>query len=268
MVTRTTKRVALVTGGGGALGGAICRRLASAGCVVAVCDADGDAAMRVARQIGRAARPWTVDVANPAGIARLFSAVTRALGAPAILVNCAGRPGRFAPLAELSDADWHAARSVHLDGAFYCLRAAAPPMVAVRFGRIINIASLAGLQGTVGSGAYAAAKAGMIGLTRTAAKELGPFGITVNAIAPGLVASPVNRALHERSSGFVVATLQQTPTRAMSSPDDIAELAGFLASDAARNLTGQVLAHDGGAGITMATDEYMREQTRRTRGDR
>lgn len=258
--------MALVTGGAGALGRSICERLAQAGCVVAVCDNQLTAAQDLVEQLGSASRAWEVDVGQSAEVARLFAEVTESLGAPAILVHCAGNPGRFAPLIELSDADWRDTHAVHLDGAFYCLRAAAPSMIEAGFGRIINIASIAGLHGTVGSGAYAAAKAGMIGLTRTAAKELGPHGITVNTVAPGMISSPVNRELEARQSGFITSTLRQTPTRAMSAPQDIAELVAYLASDAARNLTGQVIAHDGGAGISMATDEYMRGQPRRKKG--
>ena len=260
MAHEPQRRVALVTGGAGALGAAVCERLSRDGNEVAVCDADAQRARAVAQRLGAAARSWAVDVGRSSEVARLFDDVTDALGPPVIVVHCAGTPGRFAPLADLSDEDWRAANAVHLDGAFYCLRAAAPRMIAARFGRIVNIASIAGLYGTVGSGAYSAAKAGMIGLTRAAAKELGPFGITVNAIAPGMVASPVNQALHAKGSAFIGSALSQTPTRAMSTPADLAELVAFLAGDAARNLTGQVLAHDGGAGISGATDAYMWER--------
>lgn len=266
MKTRQMGRVALVTGGAGALGSAICERLVHAGHVVAICDTDTEGARRLVRQLGKAAKSWKADVGRPAQVTRLFSEVTRTLGAPSVLVHCAGTPGRFALLTELNDAEWQSTMSVHLNGAFYCLRAAAPAMIAAQFGRIINIASIAGLHGTVGSGAYAAAKAGMSGLTQTAAKELGPFGITVNAIAPGMVASPVNQALHDKQSKFIMSALMQTPTRAMSTPADLAELVAYLASDAARNLNGQVIAHDGGAGISMATDEYMREMAQRRKG--
>lgn len=266
MATGLEGHVALVTGGAGALGAAICRRLASAGYVMAVCDTDAQRARALARQLGSGARAWKADVGRPAQVERLFSAVTRSVGAPSILVHCAGTPGRFALLTELSDADWQSAMAVHLDGAFYCLRASAPAMVRAQFGRVINIVSIAGLHGTVGSGAYAAAKAGMIGLTMTAAKELGPFGVTVNAIAPGMVASAVNQALHDKNSKFIASALEQTPTRAMSSPEDLAELVAYMVSDAGRNLTGQVIAHDGGSGISMATDEYMREMASRRKG--
>lgn len=266
MSMKAEGRVALVTGGAGAIGAAICVRLASAGYRVAVCDTDGQRAKALAHQLGPGVRSWRTDIGRPAQVERLFSAVTRTFGAPSILVHCAGTPGRFAWLTELSDSDWQSTMAVHLDGAFFCLRAAAPAMVAARFGRIINIVSIAGLHGTVGSGAYAAAKAGMIGLTKTAAKELGPSGVTVNAIAPGMVASEVNQALHSKNSKFITSALGQTPTRAMSSPEDLAELVAYIASDAGRNLTGQVIAHDGGSGISMATDEYMRELAQRTKG--
>lgn len=266
MGAETRGRVALVTGGAGALGGAICERLAQAGCMVAVCDIQVQAARDFAAQLGSASRAFGADVGQSAEVARLFAEIAESLGPPTILVHCAGNPGRFAQLVESSDADWQATRAVHLDGAFYCLRAAAPAMIAAGFGRIVNIASIAGLHGTVGSGAYAAAKAGMVGLTLTAAKELGPYGITVSVVAPGMIASPVNLELEARQSRFITSTLGQTPTRTMSAPQDIAELVAYLVSDAARNLTGQVIAHDGGAGISMATDEFMRGQTRCKKG--
>ncbi|MCL4744693.1 MAG: SDR family oxidoreductase [Burkholderiaceae bacterium] len=257
MAADADRRVALVTGGAGALGAALCERLAAAGCAVAICDNDVSRARSVARRVGGQARSWSVDVADSSEVGELFSKVEQALGVPLIVVHCAGNPGRFAPLAQLSDSEWREQTAVHLDAAFFCLRAAAPGMIAAGFGRVINVSSIAGLHGTVCSGAYSAAKAGMIGLTRTAAKELGPFGITVNAIAPGMVATPVNAALHAKGSGFIGSALSQTPTRAMSGAADIAELVAYLVSDAARNVTGQVIAHDGGASISGATDAYM-----------
>ena len=132
-------------------------------------------------------------------------------------------------------------------------------MSVAGFGRIINIASIAGLLGTVGSGEYAAAKAGIIALTKTAAKELGPVGITVNAIAPGMVATPTNLKLEKKGSPFIKIAVSGTPTGRMSRPDEVAELALFLSSPAAANINGEVIRIDGGAAINIEMDGFLRE---------
>jgi 3-oxoacyl-[acyl-carrier protein] reductase len=257
-------RLALVTGAAGAIGAAVARVLAREGFVVAACDVDGARlADRVAelRRAGGNVFAVEADVGSRTSVAAAFDRVAARAGAPAVLVHAAGTPGRFAYLSELDDADWRAVLATHLDGFFHLLRAAAPAMRAAGSGRIVAIASLAGLRGTVGSGAYAAAKAGMIALVKTAAKEFGPWGVTVNAVAPGMVATPPNLALQARGSGFVAAALAQTPTRAMSDPQDLAQLVAFLASPAAANINGQVIAHDGGAGEVVAgVDAFMRER--------
>ena len=161
------------------------------------------------------------------------------------------------PIAQIADKNWHKTMNVHLNGTFFCLREAARSMEKGAFGRIINMASIAGLVGTVGSAEYGAAKAAIINLTKTAAKELGPHGVTVNAIAPGMVATPTNLKLKSKGSRFIESAIETTPTRRMTAPEEIAELVLFLSSEAAANINGQVIAVDGAAQINIGMDRYM-----------
>lgn len=264
MAVESTLRWAWVTGAAGALGAAVCEALCAAG--HGICATDQDAA-GLERLRGRlpAARSALrcVDVGDPQAMHAAAAAFAAAERAPTIFVHCAGTPGAFGYLSDMSDAQWRQTMAVHLDGAFFGLRATAPTMRAAGFGRVVLISSLAAVVGALGSGAYSAAKAGQLGLMRSAAKELGPFGVTVNAIAPGLIASPANLALQARASGFIAAGLRQCPTRRMSQPADLAALVQFLVSPAAGNINCQVLEHDGGAGPSSAVDEYLRERLNR-----
>ncbi len=251
----------LVTGAGGALGSAICARLAREGHVVAACDIDGARLQRCVDEVrAQGGEIFAVegDIRQSVEVARVFSEVSRQVRAPTIFVHCAGTPGRFAFLSELSDDDWSDMIATHLSSAFYAVRAAAPAMREAGFGRIVNIVSLAGMRGTVGSGAYSAAKAALVGLTLTAAKEFGPWGVTANAIAPGMIATPPNLELQAKASLFTTSAIAETPSRAMSRPEDIAALIAFLVSPAACNINGQVIGHDGGAAIGSGIDEFMR----------
>ena len=146
---------------------------------------------------------------------------------------------------------------MHLNGAFYCIREAARRMMTKGFGKIINISSIAGLSGTIGSAEYGAAKSGMINLTMTAAKELSAYDITVNAIVPGMVGTPINTALYEKGNPFIESALEGVPTGIMTTPEDISEMAFFLCSNAAKNITGEVIRMDGGAHISMSIDSFM-----------
>ena len=253
-------RVALVTGGGGAIGGAVAAALARQGYAVAVNDASrdrADAASQALRAAGFEALSCVASVADPGEVAAMVTKVIEAYGGLDVLVNSAGVPGPFALLADTADADWRETLSVQLDGTFHCMRAAIAPMKLRGGGCIVNIASIAGVHGTVGSCAYGAAKAGVINLTHTAAKELARLGIAVNCIAPGMVATPVNEALHAKGSRFIASALEGTATGAMTRPEDIAALAVFLAGAAAANISGQVFVLDGGSTITLSADRYM-----------
>lgn len=256
-----TQRVALITGAGGSIGSGTAVALANAGFAVAANDIDADAAERttqLVRASGGVARAYTADVSNSSAVDAMVQAIESEMGALGVLVNNAGNPGKFSLLVDMSDQVWDKTMRVHLDGAFYLIRASARRMVKHQWGRIINITSLAGMQGTIGSAEYGAAKAGLINLTKTAAKELGPFGITVNAIAPGMVATPPNLALQIKGSGFIDAALQGMPTARLIEPAEIGALVAYLSSAAAASVNASVIAIDGAAGVSLTTDQYMR----------
>ncbi len=241
-------KVAVVTGGGSGIGRSICQRLARDGADVAVADIDAARATAVAAEIkalGRRALAVPVDVSSAAGVAELAEQVRRDLGAVQILVNSAGI-GAFVPLAQMSDAQWHRMIAVHLDGTFHCTRAFLPGMIAAKWGRIVSIASTAGLNGGgPGLSHYAAAKAGMIGFTKSVAQEVGPEGVTVNAIAPGLIDTPLIR-----QSGVPVELIRQVsarnPMRRIGVPEDIAAACAYLVAEEASFITGQVISPNGG----------------------
>ncbi len=191
---------------------------------------------------------------NPAGFPHRFVRIditdTNAVKAavadlpepPTLLVNNAGIT-RDRSIAKMSDADWAAVLNVNLTGAFNMIRAVAPLMVAQRFGRIVNITSINGLRGKFGQANYAAAKAGLIGLSKTAAREFGKKGVTVNAVAPGMVMTDMARALPQE---ILDRALAEAALLELADPQDIAEAVLFLLSDAARAITGEVLRVDAG----------------------
>jgi len=197
------------------------------------------------------------DVSDVNQVRRMFQEVERSFGGIDVLVNNAGVPGAFSLLVDMPDETWNKTISVHLNGTFYCLREAARLMLLSGYGRIINIASIAGIMGTPGSGEYGAAKAGIINLTKTAAKELGPYNIAVNAIAPGMVGTPTNLKLQKKGSPFIQTAIEGTPTGRMTTPEEIAEFIVFLSSSAAGNINGQVICIDGGAEMSISMDRFM-----------
>ena len=253
-------KTALVTGSGSGIGRAVGLRLVRQGYALAVNDVNADSGNKVLSEIeqsGGQACFIHADVSNPDQVGSMFSQIKNRWGRLDILVNNAGTPGTFSLLADMADEIWHQTIGVHLNGSFYCLREAARIMIPAGRGKIVNIASIAGLVGTVGSGEYSAAKAGVINLTRTAAKEMAPYGITVNAVAPGIVATPVNLALEEKNSPFIQSAKASSATGRMTTPEEIADLVLFLISSAASNLTGQVIPLDGAGAITMPMDKFM-----------
>lgn len=254
------QKVALVTGGGSGIGRQIALNLAGSGCLVVVNDLNpeaGQETLELINQAGGRADFKQADVSDSDRVNDMFSAVQSEYGRLDVLVNNAGVPGRFSLIADMEDDTWAKTIGVHLNGTFYCLRAAARLMIPAKRGTIVNIASIAGLNGTIGSGEYGAAKAGVINLTKTAAKEMGPFGITVNAIAPGMAATPINVSLQKKGSPFIDTAVESTPTGRMTTPEEIAGLVLFLISPAAINITGQVIPIDGGAEISMSMDKFM-----------
>jgi len=253
-------RVTIITGSGSGIGRAIALRFAKKEYAVVVNDIVQAAGEQVLSEIeGEGGKGLFVlaDVSDVTQVRRMFEETKKTFGRVDILVNNAGVPGAFSFIADMSDETWHNTLSVHLNGTFYCLREAAKLMMTAGFGRIVNIASIAGILGTVGSAEYGAAKAGIINLTRTAAKELGPYNITVNAIAPGMVATPTNLKLKQKGSPFIETAEKGTPTGRMTSPEEIAEIVFFLSSPMAGNINGQVIRLDGGAEISISMDRFM-----------
>jgi 3-oxoacyl-[acyl-carrier protein] reductase len=233
---------ALVTGGSGAIGAAICRRLAGGGARVTVHAnrnlAEAERVVQTIRAAGGAADAIAFDVTNAE---QTSSVLERLLGDGPfqIVVNNAGIHAD-APMAGMSGEQWKSVVDVSLHGFFNVTRPLLLPMIGTRWGRIISISSVAALRGNRGQANYAAAKAGLHGATRSLALELAPRGVTVNAIAPGIIASPMS------AQAFIDAAIAAlVPMKRAGQPDEVAALVGFLASDEAGYISGQVIAIDG-----------------------
>ncbi len=237
-------RVAIVTGSGRGIGRAIALKLAEAGASVVVNDMK-EAAEGVAGEIRAAGRQSLAvigDVTSAADVARLAEATIATYGRVDILVNNAGI-ARDQLLVRMSDEDWDRVLDVDLKGVFLCTRAVLRYMLKKRWGRIISIASIVGLVGNPGQANYAAAKAGVIGFTRSVAKEVASRKITVNAIAPGFIDTEMTQNLAEDQRQELMSRI---PLGRLGLPDDVAATVAFLASEEAGYITGQVLAVDGG----------------------
>jgi 3-oxoacyl-[acyl-carrier protein] reductase len=238
-----TGQVALVTGGSRGIGLAIARALAEAGATVAVAARDEARAAAAAAELpGEGHRGYAVDVATPESVGALSQAVEADLGGVDILVNNAGVT-RDNLLMRLKDEDWDAVVDTNLRGAFNTIRAVSRGMMKKRAGRIINITSVVGIIGNKGQANYAASKAGLIGLTKSVARELGSRGILVNAVAPGYIETDMTAELPEAAREALVG---QITLGRLGDPADVAGVVRFLAGPAAGYITGQVLVVDGG----------------------
>ena len=237
-----TGKVALVTGSTRGIGRAIAEALTAAGAKVAVCGRDQAKAAEAAAQVGPEARGFGVDVGDVASVQRLITDVEAAFGQIDILVNNAGLTKDNLML-RIKDDDWDTVIDANLRGAFVAIRAATRGMMKRRSGRIINIASVVGITGNKGQANYAASKAGLIGLTKSVAKELASRNILANVVAPGFIETDMTAAMTPESK---TATAAQIPLERLGKPSDIASAVVFLASDAASYITGQVLVVDGG----------------------
>lgn len=237
-------RVALVTGGASGIGLACARELSRRGARVAVADADAAGLSRLARRFG-AANLYAIDVADPAAVRRAVADLTRRRRRLDILVLAAGIC-RDAVLWKMTDEAWSRVIDVDLSGAAHVLRAAAPALRRQRRGRVVFISSINGRRGKVGQSNYAAAKAGLLGLARSAARELAGSGVTVNVVEPGFTTTPMTAGLPSRIRRRALA---ETPLGRAGRPEDIAAAVAFFASPAASHITGQSLAVDGGQGM-------------------
>jgi 3-oxoacyl-[acyl-carrier protein] reductase len=250
-MTQGTPRVAIVTGAARGIGAATALRLARDGFAVAVLDLDEGAAsgtVDAVRSAGGTGLAVGADVSDSEQVQAAVERVAAELGGPTVLVNNAGVT-RDNLLFKMSEADWDTVMNVHLRGAFLMSRAAQKHMTEAKWGRIVNLSSTSAL-GNRGQANYSAAKAGLQGLTKTLAIELGKFGVTVNAIAPGFIQTEMTRATAERMGipfeDFIKGAASQIPVARVGQPEDIAHLVSFFASEGAGFVSGQVVYAAGG----------------------
>lgn len=234
-------RVALVTGSTRGIGNAIAKTLIDCNARVAVVGRDAAKAKEVASSIG-AAGGFGCDIASPESVEALVADVEKELGGVDILVNNAGLT-KDNILFRLKNEDWDAVLDANLRGAFVAIRAASRGMIKRRWGRIINIASVVGIVGNKGQANYAASKAGLIGLTKSVAKELASRNVLANVVAPGFIETDMTAAMTPEARSTLSG---QIPLERLGNPADIAGAVAFLASDAAAYITGQVIVVDGG----------------------
>ncbi len=242
---RLDGRVAVVTGGGQGIGEAICRRLAGAGARVAALDMSAENSARVAKEIG--GLPVVGDITKEADLARVFGEVESKLGPIDILVNNAGvasRKGRDLPIWELVREDWEFVFNINVIGLALCCKAVLPKMIDRRYGRIVNVASIAGKEGNPKMGPYSASKAAVIALTKSLSKELvGKGDICVNSISPAVIQTPILDQLNQEQINMM---LSKIPLGRTGKPGEVAALVHFLASSECSFTTGQCYDISGG----------------------
>lgn len=239
-------KTAVVTGGSRGLGRAVCLELAKGGANVVFCYAGNEAAAKettaACEALGAKALVVRCDVAKADEVKALMDAAVKEFGRIDILVNNAGIT-RDGLLMMMKEEDFDAVIAANLKGTFLCMKAVSRIMMKQRYGRIVNLSSVVGLRGNAGQVNYAASKAGVVGMTKSLAKELASRGVTVNAVAPGFIATDMTAAMTDAAKE---ATLASIPLQRLGAPEDVAHAVAFLASDEAAYITGQVLCVDGG----------------------
>ncbi len=236
-------RIAVVTGGAQGIGRAIAERYIASGAKVAIWDLDKAFAERTAKELGASAKAYGVDVTDPASSESAVKATLADFRRIDILVNNAGIAGGNAPTWELPVADWQRVIRINLDGPFYCCRAVVPTMIAQKYGRIVNIASIAGKEGNPNAVHYSASKAGVIGLTKSLAKELAQYDIAVNAITPAAAKTAIFDQMTQQQIDYM---LSKIPRGRFVNVEEIAALAAFAASEDCSFTTGSILDISGG----------------------
>ena len=244
-----TGKVAIVTGSGRGIGKAIALKLAEVGATIVINDVGDNAPVEETvaeiKKMDRQAMAVMADVSSTTDVAQLVDTATRTYGKVDILVNNAGIT-RDQLAMRMTDEDWDKVLTINLKSVFLCTRAVLRPMLKQRSGRIVSISSIVGIIGNAGQANYASAKAGIIGFTKTIAKEVASRGITVNAVAPGFIDTPMTQALPEERRQMLMNNI---PLGYLGTPRDVAETVAFLASEEARYITGQVITVDGGISL-------------------
>lgn len=242
-------KCALVTGGSRGIGRAVCLELARQGARVAVNYAGNAAAaeetVKACAALGAEAFAIQADVAAAAACEAMVKEVLARFGRLDILVNNAGVT-RDGLMPMMKEADWDAVLDTNLKGAFHCMKAVYRPMMKQKYGRIVNLSSIVGLRGNAGQANYAASKAGLIGLTKSMAKELAARNVTVNAVAPGFIDTDMTAALPEKAREAMLTTI---PMGRLGQAEDVAKAVAFFAGDDSAYVTGQVLCVDGGMAV-------------------
>lgn len=242
---RLAGRKAIVTGAGQGIGRAIALKMAQEGADVAIAERNPETASQVAREVegvGRKALSGVVDVADRLQVERLVAKTLEHWGRIDILVNNAGFD-RGGTILKIREEDWDAVLSVHLKGSFHCIQAVAPHMMENRYGKIVNLSSIYGKVGEVAETIYSSAKAGILGLTKSVARELARYEINVNAVLPGLILTPTIEKMGEKYRNRII---ENTPLGRMGRPEEVANVVTFLASDEASYITGAAVEVSGG----------------------